>query len=88
MAAVVAAEGRLDLEAASRSAQQAAQQGGAGLRLRLAVELPEHPGGMAHLGRQLLVHEVELPGKHPFLLCHNNSPFVRESPLKNGPLQV
>ena len=69
-------------------AQQAAQQGGADLRLRLAVELPEHPDGMVHLGRQLLVHEVELPGKHSFLLCHNNSPFVRESPLKNGPLQV
>ena len=33
------------------------------------------------------VNEVELPGKHPFLLCHNNSPFVRESPLKNDLLQ-
>ena len=87
MAAVVAAEGRLDPERAPRPTQQAAQQGGAGLRLRLAVELPEHPDGMAHLGCQLLVHEVELPGKHPFLLCHNNSPFVRESPLKNDLLQ-
>ena len=49
---------------------------------------PTAADGMAHLGCQLLVHEVELPGKHSFLLCHNNSPFVRESPLKNGPLQV
>ena len=87
MAAVVAAEGRLDPERAPRPTQQAAQQGGADLRLRLAVELPEHPDGMAHLGRQLLIHKVELSGEHSFFLCHNNSPFVRESPLKNDLLQ-
>ena len=81
MAAVVAAEGRLDLEAASRSAQQAAQQGGADLRLRLAVELPEHPDGMAHLGRQLLIHKVELSGEHSFFLCHLCSSVCKKKGL-------